>query len=562
VIIKNTILAKYISYIIVLFFAFIFAPFEFIEGDDAQTMMFHLSNYNFQKYQPYSTYHLGFDLLVFFSNKLIGLTYLNQFIYSLNIIAVCLNLFFIEIIFFSSDKATKIGVVLFPVLLVLISPEWLFSSWVIGPPNFALLFSLIGVWIYFNGRKNIIIFSSLFFSLSIFFRFDFLYVYFFLYVYESFFSEVFFIDKAKLFKFFKLGLFIACFTFSLILIGYSLIHKTDVDFIGISTIFNDIINVFKLKLHWVGVAKNSQSGLKSAMGLITFFTPLFFYTTLVGLYYKRKTNFSKLWLVWLLIVVCLSFPFGWYFTSSGTIKRMLFAVPFFILPTIYWIQNLKIKSIDFICALILLLFQFLIGLNIDTSKTAYGPNLTTDNFYKQLKNNKVKERYFFALNSGFAFPTEEGVRPILGFGYSLFDWNKFYHDININYEKILINLDYYTLVDSRAPLFDYLLFKNDFKKVKVEKILIDNILWEIQVFRNHIGKRKIIISISGGSKQWRRDLNILNIITMQKYLHCRLNFALVYSSLWQNKLESNIILIKTPFTGVLLNNLILNNNAK
>jgi hypothetical protein len=85
---ETPILVKYISYTIVLLFAFIYAPFEFIEGDDAQTMMFHLSNYNFHKYQPYSTYHLGFDLLVYILNKLIGVMYLNEVVFSLNIVVV------------------------------------------------------------------------------------------------------------------------------------------------------------------------------------------------------------------------------------------------------------------------------------------------------------------------------------------------------------------------------------------------------------------------------------------------------------------------------------------
>jgi hypothetical protein len=483
--------------------------------------------------------------------------YLNRVVFSLNIVVVCLNLFFIDIIFFSTNKATKIGVVLFPVLLVLVSPEWLFSSWVIGSPNFALLFSLIGVWIYFNGKKNVIFFSSLFFSLSMFFRFDFLYVYFFLYIYESICAEVFFIGKAKLFQFFKLGLFIACFTISIILIGYSLVHRTDADFVGINTIFNDILKVFKSKLHWDGIANNSQSGLKSAMGVITFFTPLFFYTTFVGLYHQRKMNFSKLWLLWLLMIVSLSFPLGWYFTNSGTIKRMLFAVPFFILPTIYWIQNLKIKSKDFVFALILLFFQFMIGINLNTSKTAYGPNLSTDNFYKQLNNIKVKERFFLDMNSGFAFPTEEGVRPILGFGQSIFSWNKFYHVRNNEYEKILINLNYSTVVDSRTALFDYFLLKNGFKKLQVEKLLISKVCWEIQHFENNKNQQKRIISVSGGSKDWRRELNFINIYYLQKHLNCKLNFALVYSSSWKDKLANEKISIQSPYTGVLLDSLIL-----
>jgi hypothetical protein len=181
---RSRIIFKYISYIFVLVFAFVFAPFEFIEGDDAHTMMFHLSNYNFQKYQPYSTYHLGFDLLVYVLNKLIGVLYLNKVVFSLNIVVVCLNLFFIDKIFFCRNKSFKMGLLLFPILLILVSPEWLFLSWVLGSPNFALLFSLIGIWIYFNWKKSVLVYSSLFFSLSIFFRFDFLYVYFFLYIYE------------------------------------------------------------------------------------------------------------------------------------------------------------------------------------------------------------------------------------------------------------------------------------------------------------------------------------------------------------------------------------------
>jgi hypothetical protein len=550
---KNPLLVKYLSYTIALLFAFIYAPFEFIEGDDAQTMMFHLSNYNFQKYQPYSTYHLGFDLLVYVLNKLIGVMYLNQVVFSLNIVVVCLNLFFIDKIFFSRNKSFKMGLLLFPILLILVSPEWLFSSWVLGSPNFALLFSLIGLWIYFNWKKSVLVYSSLFFSLSIFFRFDFLYVYFFLYIYESIRSEVFFIGKAKLFWIIRLGLYIAFFTICIILVGYSVIHRTDSNYVGISSFFKDIINVFKLKLQWVEIAQNSDGGVKSAIGAIGFFTPLFVYTTCMGLYGQKDKPFFKLWLTWLSIIVCLSFPLGWYFTFSGTIKRMLFAVPFFILPTNYWIENLRLKSLDFLFALLLIAFQFCVGLNVDTAKTAYGPNLSMENFYKLLNNVKVKERFFLDINSGFAFPTEEGVRPVLGFGYSLLEWSKFYHIRNGAYENVLLNPSYYTVVDTRTAIFDYILFKNDYKKVYVEKILINNVIWQIEEFKNDQKQIKRIISIAGDSMIWRRDLNVKNILDLHKYLNCNLNFAFVYSSNWKNKFfDFKNIYIKTPYTGILI----------
>jgi hypothetical protein len=549
---KNPLLVKYLSYTIALLFAFIYAPFEFIEGDDAQTMMFHLSNYNFHKYQPYSTYHIGFDLFIYILNKLIGITYLNHVVFCLNIIVVYLNIFFIDVIFISRNSLNKIGVILFPIILILISPEWLFSSWVLGAPNFALFFSLIGIWIYFNWQKQGFLLSSFFFSVSIFFRFDFLYVFLFIFIYESIILEDFFMKKAKLFFIFQIVLLTAIFTIFIIIFGYSIVHKTDTNFENINTILSDVLNVFKLKIKWVEIAHNSHGGLKSAMGAIGFFTPLFFYTTIVGLYHQRKSPFLKLWLLWFCIIVCFSFCFGWYFTHSGTIKRMLFAVPFFILPTIHWIENLNLRSKDFLCALLILLFQFFVGLNVKTSTTAYGPNLSVNNFYGQLNSRKVEEKYFLALNSGFAFPTEEGIRPILGFGFSLFDWSRFYFERNRNYEVILTNLNYITLVDTRTALFDVILFKNGFIKKSVKEIMINNVLWEVQQFTNDKIGSKMIISIAGGSKTWRRDFNVKNIFNLKKNLNCELNFALVYSSTWVNNLQSDSILSISPFTGELL----------
>jgi hypothetical protein len=289
------------------------------------------------------------------------------------------------------------------------------------------------------------------------------------------------------------------------------VHLSDSKFVSVYNIFSRVLDVFRLKLAWVETAKNSQSGLKSALGAISFFTPLFFYTTIVGLYFQRKNGFFRLWLIWFLVIVCLSFVFGWYFTFAGTIKRMLFAVPFFILPTIRWIENLKFKSLNFLFAFLILLFQFFIGLNIITSRTAYGPNLSTNNFNRRVADKIVRDKYFLTFNSGFAFPTEEGVRPILGFVYSFNDWNKFYSTQNNDYENILKNANFSTIVDSKNLLFDYLLLKNDFVKLRFYKISINSVVWDIQVFKNSQNKKKFIISIAGGAREWRRDLNVVNI---------------------------------------------------
>ena len=534
------------------------APFTMIEGDDAATLMFHLANYNFDKYQPYSTYHVGYDVFLYFVNLIVGVYKFKVAVLILNIVIVVLNIFLLVNVFNKLLCFHFNYYWLVPFIFV-VSPEWIFSSWVIGAPNLALSFSLLGLKIYLNKTSKWYI-ASMCFALACAIRFDFVFTLILLPFFQAIAEDRYIPEVKKNGKMFKTILFSILAGIILIVFFLYFIHIKDDKVSNLKDVLKLISDVFNLKLEWVGKASNSNSGLTSSIGALTFFTPTFVLVSILGimglLFEDHKVKQLKIWIFWFIIILVSAYIFGWYYTFAGTIKRTLFLIPFIMFLFFKGVEffiSRNMKSL-FVVLISFLILQSVVAVKVETNKSSYGPDLSLKNFHK-ISNSKDKQLVTVGLGSGFAYPTEEGVRPVLGFAKSIIDWSLLYSNKTIWYKTVLLDTDFITFIDMRSRIFDEILFQEGFFLTDVKKLQIGDLSLEMHHFRNVHNKIKILASSEGGSIIWRKNLTKENLFMLSEYFDSNmkksLNCAWSYSSNQYHFLNDKRIIMLSPFTIVM-----------
>lgn len=549
-------------------FAFLFcllligAPFTMIEGDDAATLMFHLGDYDFSKYEPYAVYHVGYDIFLALLKKIVGSYYLSYTVCVVNVLIVVINLFFL--IDFSknyTNQNSRYSPLLILFLVLLAMPEFAYMSWVIGAPNLSLTFVLLALKILFNESKYYVVKVSLLLSLAITVRFDFVYSILLIPVFQMIDNKTIYLDRKIITRIVAICVSTATFAVFFILMALMIIHETNPEITGINELLMLIFSVFLMKAEWVEIAKEGHYGILTGAGINTIFTPIFLIISLLGFIFlfRKKDNLSNIWIFWLIVFVVLSQVFGWYYTFAGTIKRTLFLLPFIVIPFFVGLDRLfETSGLKQLIIFTILVLQTILGIQIKTNTTVYGPNMTLLNF----KESPIQPKYrqlSLGFGSGFAFPTEEGLRPLLGFGKSFIDWPNLYQEISQKYSMVLLDTNRITLIDTRSKLFDYIMYKNDYILDMKEMKEVGDFSMELHRFRNAVNQTKIIISVAGGSTSWRAQTNIKSYKLIQnmclKEFGKHMNYAWVYTTNRGRFRDDSNLLSYSPFTGSLKNEL-------
>jgi hypothetical protein len=421
---------------------------NYIEGDDASTILYHLIGRNPEIQKPYAPYNSGFDFILEYSGLTTELS-LRNFSFLVSFVTGFLTLvlfaLFLETLYKDSEIIKSKERLIFYLLLPFIIPDILFHSLVLNSTNISLVFILLSL-IYFikfirNQRIGLLILSMVLFAISIPFRWTMLIV---LPLYIGLFLYFYPLQKyAK--QTWRLLFMIMIANVGGLLLALCLIGVTGYD-------FTDILKTISGTTDYM--EKSEISVLAMLASGTAFLTPAFLLLILFSGFKIWKENNLKNKTMFrfsgcLLLSISPFVLLGFYPLYKYSISLMPIILMLCVFGLSYAMQN-KWRKIIFITALIL---PWIIGVQIDATGTFCGPGFElnthktkADHITFSSGNNpdsRIKiEKVRLAFDSGFYMPMPEGPRPMYGYLYVLFggDWK--------NQIAIFTN--------ERREMFDYL----------------------------------------------------------------------------------------------------------
>lgn len=410
-----------IFYLVIYIFLFFNAlNLNFIEGDDAVTVLYHVlgRNPNFQPY--YSAYHSMFDkLLEFFS--LTNESNLRYLSIGISFIFGFLNLILLAIFFRQRYKNNLSSI--FLILIPFLIPDILFNSLIINPTMLSFAFIIIShilLFRYLENNINYFLFLSvIFFGFGVSFRWNNGF-YLFVLLGDFILRQKFQFRNFLFFKSIKTVILISLlYIFSILIF----IQISGFNIVDIVAIFNFAVSAFE---------NTERSFFSMVSTSIAFFSPAFVVLLIVGI--KKKLSFIDLkLLIWLIIALVPYFVVGFH----PNFKYLINLVPILLLISYEGFIILKSNKYR-IGILALILFPWMFGIQINNS-TSWGPGfninqkiIESTNKYEYNPDKRIIiEDIDLRLDSGTALPMPEGPRPIYGF-FHVFsnDWYNFLDAIN------------------------------------------------------------------------------------------------------------------------------------
>jgi hypothetical protein len=535
-----------------LFFYFFTLNFNYVEGDDASTILYHLCGRNSQIQTPYASYNSGLDFLIKVTNlhseeSLRTFAVLISFISGFLILS--LSVLFLDAFFKETDFVNNKYRVYLYLLLPFIVPDIIFHSLIINAAyiSFVFLLSSLIVFIKFlkTNQNKFLYLSTLLFAISIPFRWTMLislplYMGFALY-----YNPIHYYSKNTLLLFLKIiianlvGVFLAI--IFIYVTGYSL-----------QGIFNTIISTTQY-------IENSETSYLSILATgSAFLTPsLLFLTLLAGFriyeIQKKQPNFiiSILSLVLLSISPC--FIVGFF----PSYKFLITLFPMILVILALGFDYLLGRKLFAILFLVLLIGPWFIGIQLDVKGTFCGPGfelntkktddvvlLEGKNPDKRLKIDKIHLK----LNSGFYLPMLEGPRPLYGYFYVLFadGWKNqidlFTEERKKTFNYLIKNKNAVYIQDRRAAYFQCDLFR-DGLTTQTNYLTKNNVLY--RNFKNESVSINVYVIPDNCSK----------IDWLTNYLKQTKN-TVIYRSTYSNEIlkiyknKKNKVEIFGPFTAI------------
>lgn len=469
-----------------LFFYFFTLNFNYVEGDDASTILYHLCDRNPQIQRPYASYNSGLDFLIRISN-LQGEETLRTFAVLISFISgfliLSLSLFFLDS-FFEGTKFlnNKYRVYLY-LLLPFIVPDIIFHSLIINAAyiSFVFLLSSLIVFIKFlqTNQNKLLYLSTLLFAISIPFRWTMLvslplYMGFALYYYP-----IHYYSKNTLLFFLKilitnlLGVFLAI--IFICVTGYNL-----------QDIFNTIFSTTQY------IENSERSYLSLLASASAFLTPsLLFLVLLAGfrIYEIQKKQPQFVLSIVSLMVLSIS-PF-FIVSFFPSYKFLITLWPMILIILAFGFDYLLGRKLLVIIFCFLFIGPWFIGIKLDVNGTFCGPGFELNTNKKThsnllLENNPDKrvkiEKIYLKLDSGFYLPMSEGPRPLYGYFYVLFadGWknqiNLFTQERKKIFNFLIKNKSAVYIQDRKAAYFQCDLFRNELT-TKTDYIKKNNILY-------------------------------------------------------------------------------------
>ena len=407
--------------------------FNYVEGDDASTILYHLCGRNAQIQQPYASYNSGLDFLLEISNlqseeSLRTFAVLVSFVSGF--LVLCLLVVFLDVFFDATEKVTTKNKFYFYLLLPFIVPDIIFHSLIINSAYISFVF-LMGSLILFvkflkTNRNLFLYFLTLLFAIAIPFRWTMLiglplYMGFALY-----YNPIQYYSKNNLRLFLKIGIAnvsgVILALFFIYITGYNL-----------EDFYNTVVSTTQY------IENNEKSALAYLATASAFLTPSLLFLIMMGCIgiYKINKKRSRYGLSILsLVLFCISPCFVVGFFPSYKFLMTLF--PMFLIVMVIGFDYLSNRKPLLIAFLILVIAPWFIGIQLDTKGTFCGPGFELNTkkidgstLLSESPDQRVKiEGMNLKLDSGFYLPMLEGPRPLYGYFYVLFA-NGWKNQINI-----------------------------------------------------------------------------------------------------------------------------------
>lgn len=419
--------------------------FNYVEGDDAATILYHLCGRNPQIQQPYAAYHSGMDWLL----QLSGLQTeeaLRTFAVSVSFVSgflvLALLAWLLESLFGDNATVSSKNRLYFYLLLPFLLPDFIFHSLIVNASNIGFVFLLASLLVFVRFLKRqhylYLALSVVLFALSVPFRWTMLmalplYAGLFLYFHplRNYPKEVWLLaGKIALANTAGVVLAIICIGIS----GY--------DLEGIrQTVASGTGYLEKSEVSVLSMLASASAFLTPALLLL-----LVFALVKIWSLHRSGKSISMGIFGWVVLSASPFLLFGFYpmYKYSMTFVPALLALA---LLGFDYLMHRKIAKILLLCAVF---FPWVIGLQVEATGTFCGPGFemqtnpiqptisASQNPDSRIKIQKISP----VLDSGFYLPMAEGPRPLYGYGYVLFggQWKK--------------QIDIFT--QEREQLFDFL----------------------------------------------------------------------------------------------------------
>lgn len=448
--------------------------FNYVEGDDASTVLHHLCGRNSQIQTPYASYNSGLDFLIKITNLHIEES-IRTFAVLVSFISgfLILSLFvlFLEAFFEGCQEGNNKYRSILYLLLPFIIPDFIFHSLIINSTNISFVFLLSSLILFIKFLKtnlNVFLYlSTILFAISIPFRWTML-VSLPLYIgFALYFHPIQYYSKDTLLLFSKIIIANLCSVF----LAIACIYATGYN---LEDIYNTIMSA-------MGYLENSENSSLSILSTVSaFLTPSLLFLVLLGVIkiYELNKKQAKLSLSIISLVVLSISPFFvvGFFPSY---KFLISLVPIILIIVFYGFDYLIRRKFLGIIFLILVVTPWFIGVQLDVKGTFCGPGfeLNTNKGDKivskeSLDNNPDKRininGIYLKLDSGFYLPMLEGPRPLYGYFYVLFadGWknqiNLFTKERQKIYEFLIKNKNTEYIQDRRTAYFQCDLYNKGF----------------------------------------------------------------------------------------------------
>jgi hypothetical protein len=535
-----------------LFFYFFTLNFNYVEGDDASTILYHLCGRNPQIQTPYASYNSGLDFLIKVTNlhseeSLRTFAILISFISGFLILA--LSVLFLDAFFKETNFVNNKYRVYLYLLLPFIVPDIIFHSLIINAAyiSFVFLLSSLIVFIKFlkTNQNKFLYLSTLLFAISIPFRWTML-ISLPLYMGTAlYYNPIHYYSKNTLLLFLKIiianlvGVFLAI--IFIYVTGYNL-----------QGIFDTIISTTQY-------IENSETSYLSILATgSAFLTPsLLFLTLLAGFRIYEIQKKQPKFIISILSLVLLSISPCFIVGFFPSYKFLITLFPMILVILALGFDYLLSRKLFAIIFFVLLIGPWFIGIQLDVKGTFCGPGFelntkkTDDVVLLESKNPDMRlkiDKIHLKLNSGFYLPMLEGPRPLYGYFYVLFadGWKNqidlFTEERKKTFNYLIKNKNAVYIQDRRAAYFQCDLFR-DGLTTQTNFLTKNNILY--RNFRNESSSINVYVIPDNCSK----------IDWLTNYLQKTKN-TVIYRSTYTNEIlkiyknKKNKVEIFGPFTAI------------
>lgn len=421
---KNARFAILFYFLVFLYLFFFTLNFNYVEGDDAATILYHLCGRNPAIQQPYAPYNSGMDFIIAHSG-LQGEEALRTFAVSVSFVSgfliFALFALLLETLFKDSEMVTARQRLYFYLLLPFVLPDMIFHSLILNSanPSFVFLLASLLLFVRFLRKENYpaLIGSMVFFALSVPFRWTML-------VALPLYAGLFFYWHPL--RNYPRDMWLLLFKILVSNLGGLLLALL---FIGVTGYdWNDILATVTSTTGYMETTEVSALSLVASAS--AFLTPSLLLLLLFALFKMailyRSDKPAMIGILGLLLLSVSPFVLlGFYpfYKYSMTLLPVLLALA---LLGFGYLKDKKILTGVFVAAVVL---PWFIGIQIDAAGTFCGPGfemgqkITSDHVLKnEGKNpdNRVKiEKIKPVFDSGFYMPMPEGPRPLYGYFYVL-----------------------------------------------------------------------------------------------------------------------------------------------